>query len=148
MVWDEGYATEAAKAMIQWAYQNLGARDFIARHANANKASGNVIIKCGFQFEKYGQYSRYDGSEIFEASYYTLHFEWRLRTFAEEWHEEAKYDSADIEPYAFENFVLAFLVEWDGYGKYGVTKEMDDREKCEEYLKIPLEYLFEHYKKW
>jgi len=73
--WGEGYATEAAKAMIQWAYQNLGARDFIARHANANKASGNVIIKCGFQFEKYGQYSRYDGSEIFEASYYTLHFE-------------------------------------------------------------------------
>ena len=66
----------------------------------------------------------------------------------EKWHEEAKYDSADIEPYAFENFVLAFLVEWDGYGKYGVTKEMDDREKCEEYLKIPLEYLFEHYKKW
>lgn len=26
--WGVGYATEASKAMIQWAYQNLGARDF------------------------------------------------------------------------------------------------------------------------
>ena len=73
--WGKGYATEAAKAMIQWAYQVLSAHDFFARHANANKASGNVIIKCGFQFDKYGQYSRYDGSEMFEASYYTLHLE-------------------------------------------------------------------------
>lgn len=73
--WGMGYATEASKAMIQWAYHNLGAREFLARHANANKASGNVILKCGFQFEKYGQYSRYDGSEVFEASYYTLHLE-------------------------------------------------------------------------
>ncbi|MBE6880645.1 MAG: GNAT family N-acetyltransferase [Ruminococcaceae bacterium] len=73
--WGKGYATEAAKAMIQWAYQILSAHDFFARHANANKASGNVITKCGFQFDKYGQYSRYDGSEMFEASYYTLHLE-------------------------------------------------------------------------
>ncbi len=73
--WGCGYATEAARAMIQWAYKNLCARDFFARHANANTASGNVIIKCGFKFQKYDQYSRYDGSEIFEASYYTLHLE-------------------------------------------------------------------------
>lgn len=73
--WGMGYATEAAKAMIQWAYENMDARVFLARHANANKASGNVITKCGFQFERYGQYSRYDGSEVFEASYYSLHLE-------------------------------------------------------------------------
>lgn len=73
--WGMGYATEVSKALIQWAYQNLGARDFFARHANENKASGNVLRKCGFQFERYGQYGRYDGSEIFEASYYTLHLD-------------------------------------------------------------------------
>lgn len=73
--WGVGYATEASKAMIQWAYKNVGARDFFACHANANEASGKVIKKCGFQFEKYGQYSRYDGSEIFEASYYSLHLD-------------------------------------------------------------------------
>ena len=73
--WGQGYATEAAKAMIKWAYDTLCARDFFARHATANTASGNVIRKCGFQFEKYGQYGRFDGSEIFDASCYRLHLD-------------------------------------------------------------------------
>ncbi len=51
----------------------LGARDFGANHANANAASGRVLAKCGFAFDHYGQYSRFDGSETFEASFYTLH---------------------------------------------------------------------------
>lgn len=71
--WGKGYATEAAKGMIQWAYTSLGVRDFTAQHANANTASGNVIRKCGFQFDRYTQYSRFDGSETFDASFYTLH---------------------------------------------------------------------------
>lgn len=70
--WGQGYATEAARALIGWAHQTMGARDFFARHANANGASGNVLKKCGFQFQCYGQYARYDGS-MFDASYYTLH---------------------------------------------------------------------------
>ena len=73
--WCQGYATEAAKAMIGWAYDILGARDFVARYATANSASGNVIRKCGFQFEKYGQYTKYDGSETFDAAYYRLHLD-------------------------------------------------------------------------
>lgn len=73
--WGRGYATEAARAMIRWAYDTLGARDFCTSHANANTASGNVIHKCGFQFERFGQYSRFDGSETFDASFYTLHLE-------------------------------------------------------------------------
>lgn len=73
--WKNGYATEASKAMIQWAYNELGARNFCANHANANIASEKVIKKCGFQFERYGQYSRFDGSEIFDASFYTMHLE-------------------------------------------------------------------------
>ena len=73
--WNQGYATEAAKAMIKWAYETIGVKDFFARHANANIASGNIIRKCGFQFEKYGQYERFDGSEVFEASCYRLHLD-------------------------------------------------------------------------
>lgn len=73
--WGCGYATEAAKAMIQWAYQELGARDFCANHAKANTASGNVIKKCGLQFDHYGQYSRFDGSETFDAVCYIMHLE-------------------------------------------------------------------------
>ena len=61
--------------MIRWAYQKLDAHDFFARHANANIASGNVIKKCGFQFESYGKLEKYDGNKIFEASCYRLHIE-------------------------------------------------------------------------
>lgn len=70
--WGMGYATEAARALISWAYRTLGARDFFACHVNANKASGNVLRKCGFQFQCYGQYPKYDGS-MFDVTYYTLH---------------------------------------------------------------------------
>lgn len=73
--WGNGYATEASKAMIQWAYTYLNAHDFCSNHANANVASGNVLKKCGFQFDHYGQYSRFDGSETFDASFYTMHLE-------------------------------------------------------------------------
>lgn len=71
--WGRGLTTEAAKAMIQWAYENVGARDFIACHAVENPASGRVIQKCGFKLEGYGQYSRFDGSETFDAAFYSLH---------------------------------------------------------------------------
>lgn len=73
--WQKGYATEAAKAMIQWAYDNLNARGFIAKHATDNTASGKVLLKCGFVFDCYGQYSKFDGSETFDASYYKMHLE-------------------------------------------------------------------------
>ncbi len=73
--WGKGFATEASKAMIEWAYQELGARDFCANHATANIASGNVIRKCGFQFSHYGEYSRFDGSETFDATFYVMHLE-------------------------------------------------------------------------
>lgn len=73
--WGNGYATEASKAMIHWAYQELGAREFCANHATANVASGNVIRKCGFSFDHYGQYSRFDGSETFDATFYVMHLD-------------------------------------------------------------------------
>ena len=73
--WGKGFATEASRAMLQWAHDALGARDFVANHAVANTASGNVIRKCGFQFERYGQYGRFDGSEVFDAAFYRLHME-------------------------------------------------------------------------
>ena len=42
-------------------------------HAVLNTASGNVARKCGFQLTHYGQYSRLDGSETFDAAFYELH---------------------------------------------------------------------------
>lgn len=73
--WGQGFATEAARAMIDWAYDQLGARDFAASYATANAASGHVLRKCGFQFERFGRYSRFDGSETFDATFVTLHMD-------------------------------------------------------------------------
>ena len=71
--WGRGYATEAARAMIDWAYHELRATDFVASHATDNTASGRVLEKCGFQFDHYGQYSGFDGSETFDATFLVLH---------------------------------------------------------------------------
>ena len=73
--WGRGYATEASKALIKWAYETQGARDFTAAHATLNTASGNVIRKCGFRFDRFGEYSRIDDSETFPATFYKMHLE-------------------------------------------------------------------------
>ena len=70
--WGQGYATEAARALIAWAHTEQGATRFTAAHVTKNAASGNVLRKCGFRFVRYGQYSRYDGSETFDASFYEM----------------------------------------------------------------------------
>ena len=73
--WHQGYATEAAKAMIDFAYQEFDIHDFGANHAVANPASGKVMEKCGMHFDHYGEYSRFDGSETFPAKFYKLHLD-------------------------------------------------------------------------
>jgi len=73
--WGHGYGTEAAGALVRYGYDQLGARDFSACHATANTASGNVLRKCGFRFERFGQYSRYDGSKTYDATFVGMHMD-------------------------------------------------------------------------
>ena len=68
----KGYATEAAKAMIAWAHDTLGIKEFTATHVIANTASGNVIRKCGLTLYKYTTYEKFDGSQVFEAADYRM----------------------------------------------------------------------------
>lgn len=73
--WGNGYATEAAKRMIKFAYDELGARDFCATHAADNPASGRVIEKCGLKFVQNREYSKNDGSQTFKAKFYKIHLD-------------------------------------------------------------------------
>lgn len=73
--WNKGYATEAAKAMIKYAKEEQGIKNFCAVHAVDNPASGRVIEKCGLKFHHFGEYSKLDGSATFKAKYYILEFE-------------------------------------------------------------------------
>ena len=70
--WGQGYATEAAHAMIAFAHKELGAKIFVACHAMDNPASGRVMEKCGLTFHHDGEYSKTDGSETFPAKFYRL----------------------------------------------------------------------------
>lgn len=60
--WGNGYATEAAKAMIKYAHDNFRVRKFASSHVEPNKASGRVMGKCGLHFVGYGEFQKLDGS--------------------------------------------------------------------------------------
>ncbi len=67
--WNKGYCTEAARAMIKYAYEQ-GARKFIAQHAVENPASGRVMEKCGLKFSGFGSYEKQDGSREYRSKVY------------------------------------------------------------------------------
>lgn len=73
--WGYGYCTEATKAMIRYAFEQCGARKFMAQHAVENPASGRVIEKCGLTFSEYGSYEKKDGSRKFKSKVYRAIFE-------------------------------------------------------------------------
>ncbi|MFT4144216.1 MAG: GNAT family N-acetyltransferase [Mobilitalea sp.] len=73
--WNMGFATEAAKGMIKYVYDNFGARDFSSNYAADNIASGKVMEKCGLIFDHDGEYSKLDGSKTFKARFYRAHLD-------------------------------------------------------------------------
>lgn len=68
--WRQGYTTEAANAMLDFAVETLGQRDFIAWHAVDNPASGSVLKKCGFVYEKDEKRAKFDGVTDWDARFY------------------------------------------------------------------------------
>lgn len=49
--WDKGYCTEAGKALVDYAFSNLGMNKIIGRHLFINPASGRVMQKLGMTKE-------------------------------------------------------------------------------------------------
>ena len=50
--WGHGYITEAMKKVIEYAFTTIKAKEIVAFHAVENPASGRVIEKLGFTYEK------------------------------------------------------------------------------------------------
>ncbi len=48
--WNKGCATEAARAVIDYAFDDLGASRVVAGHFAENHASGRVLTKLGFRY--------------------------------------------------------------------------------------------------
>lgn len=47
--WSQGFATEAARAIIEYGFTKGGIKRFVARHFNENEASARVLKKIGFR---------------------------------------------------------------------------------------------------
>ena len=73
--WNKGLTTETAKRMIKFAYEECGIRDFVSDHAVDNPASGRVMEKCGLVFDRYGEYSTFDGMQTFRAKFFKMHLD-------------------------------------------------------------------------
>ena len=50
--WGKGYTTEAMKEVLIFAKEKLSLTEIVGRYAIENPASGNVMKKLGFQYEK------------------------------------------------------------------------------------------------
>jgi len=48
--WNQGYATEAGKGVLQFGFENLQLKQIQAEHSQRNPASGSVLKKLGFRF--------------------------------------------------------------------------------------------------
>lgn len=59
--WNKGYTTEATKAMIDFAKENLNVKQLYAQHHVDNPASGKVMIKNGFVPTGHGEFTTFNG---------------------------------------------------------------------------------------
>ena len=70
--WNQGYTTEAAKAILEFAVGELKQSKFIAWHAVDNPASGAVLRKCGFVYEHNEIHTKFDGVTSYDTQKYRL----------------------------------------------------------------------------
>ena len=70
--WNQGYTTEAAKAILEFAVGELKQSKFIAWHAVDNPASGAVLRKCGFVYEHNEIHTKFDGVTSYDTKKYRL----------------------------------------------------------------------------
>lgn len=71
-VWGRGYATEGARALVEWAFTDLGVRRVTANTMAVNAGSRRVMEKSGLRFLRAftGEWSeRIEGSEHGEVEY-------------------------------------------------------------------------------
>ncbi len=65
--WGKGYATEAMSRVIEFAVEEIHISEIVGRYAKENPASGNVMKKLGFQYEKDIPYECNNGAVMREG---------------------------------------------------------------------------------
>ncbi|MCL1824192.1 MAG: GNAT family N-acetyltransferase [Oscillospiraceae bacterium] len=70
--WNMGLVTEAGRAMLDFVVNELNQTEFFGTHAKENPASGRVMEKLGFIYQKDGEYTCFDGVRVFQSREYLL----------------------------------------------------------------------------
>lgn len=75
--WNQGFATEASRALVTFGFRELGLHRIQARHLTRNPASGRVLVKLGMRFEGVYRHA-FKKWDVFEdvAGYAILDGEW------------------------------------------------------------------------
>ena len=70
--WGRGYGTEALKAVLDFAFEDLQVREVTADHMAENKASGAVMRKAGMEYvgTEYGKYEK--NGQRYDAPVYRI----------------------------------------------------------------------------
>ena len=66
--WNQGITTEACKAVLDFAFSELGTKRIHTRHHIDNPASGEVMKKCGMQYVK-TEYKSFPDCERINGDY-------------------------------------------------------------------------------
>ncbi len=72
--WGKGYTTEAMKEILSFAQNQLHIKELVGRYAKENPASGKVMKKLGFQYEKDIPYECNEGAVHLEGVQCRLYF--------------------------------------------------------------------------
>jgi len=75
--WNRGYTTEAMKAILHFATDNLGIKKVAGGHAKDNHASARVIEKLGFVYDRDDITPHVDGTRFFDSREYLLELDKR-----------------------------------------------------------------------
>jgi RimJ/RimL family protein N-acetyltransferase len=68
--WGFGYASEAARAAIRFAFEEIGLSVLKSGHAEDNPASGRILVKLGFRhLDTVDRFSRPRGENIRQCRY-------------------------------------------------------------------------------
>jgi RimJ/RimL family protein N-acetyltransferase len=76
--WNQGYATECARRVVQYAFEAKGLNRVYAQHFKGNPASGQVLRKIGMTYEgclrqhlkKWGHYEDLETYGILRSEYH------------------------------------------------------------------------------
>ena len=70
--WKKGIATEAAKIMLNFGFNNLGLHSIVARYFDINPASGRVMEKCGMTYVGTIREHECRFDKFYNVSYYEM----------------------------------------------------------------------------